>query len=156
MQDTVYALKGKGCWFQKGKEKPFRVNVASPVSFDDAVIQATGVHSSDIQCKEGDTPYNLSDVISRSGKLNFWGDCVQHALVCAAKIHAAIDPVMKPWDIAAIVPCIEEAGGIATSIRGKREDIINTVSLVSSCDKSLHNELIQMLQPKQKGRLCHK
>ena len=147
--DTVYAFRGEGCWFKKKNEKPFQVKVAEEVDFNFAVISATGVHSSDIHCKENETPYQLSHVIQQSGKVSFWGDCIQHALVATGRVHVAIDPVMKPWDIAALVPCIEEAGGKVTSIRGKRKNILDAGSLVSSCGGKLHAEVIELLKPEK-------
>jgi fructose-1,6-bisphosphatase/inositol monophosphatase family enzyme len=54
----------------------------------------------------------LSSLILRPRKFRFISDCVQHALVAQGRIDAAIDPEMNPWDIAALIPCVEEAGGV--------------------------------------------
>jgi histidinol-phosphatase len=59
----------------------------------------------------------------------------------------AVDTVMAPWDIAALVPCIEEAGGVATSLDGKRAGIIHGGSLLTSCDEGLHREVVELLRP---------
>jgi len=52
---------------------------------------------------------------------------------------------MKPWDIAALVPCIEEAGGVVTSLSGERAGILSGGSLVSSSDHQLHEQVLAVL-----------
>lgn len=40
-----------------------------------------------------------------------WGDCYGHMLVATGRVEVMIDPVLSPWDAAALVPILEEAGG---------------------------------------------
>ena len=53
---------------------------------------------------------------------------------------------MQPWDSAAIIPCIEEAGGIATTLSGQRKGIVFGGNLLTSCDALLHHEILELLQ----------
>ncbi len=46
------------------------------------------------------------------------GDFWQHMLVAEGAFDIAIDPVVALWDIAALVPIIEEAGGRWSSLHG--------------------------------------
>jgi histidinol-phosphatase len=143
--ETVYAARGLGCRFQRRGAEPVPVRVAAPVPLREALVSATGVHGSDIQ--PGAAAYRLTAVARGARKLRFFSDCVQHALVCRGNIHAAIDTVMQPWDIAALVPCIEEAGGVATTADGRREGLVFGGSLVTSCDRRLHDEVLGLLAP---------
>lgn len=145
MRETIYAAKGLGCWRESGGGSPARVHVAPAVELQDAVISATGVQHTDMM--PGKTAFSLSRVIRGARKFRFVGDCVQYALVCKGTLHAAFDPMMHPWDIAAIVPCIEEAGGVVTSITGCRTGIVFGGSLLASCDPVLHNKLAGLLSP---------
>lgn len=61
------------------------------------------------------------------------------------RIHVAVDTLMQPWDSAAIVPCIEEAGGIATTLSGQRKGIVFGGNLLTSCDPSLHCQVLGFL-----------
>jgi histidinol-phosphatase len=112
---------------------------------NEAVVSAAGTHSSDIHANSGEFPYNLTGLIHRAKKFRFCGDCLQHSLVCRARVHAAVDTIMQPWDSAAIVPCIEEAGGIATTLSGCRQGIVFGGSLLSSCDAALHQQVLGVL-----------
>jgi histidinol-phosphatase len=58
----------------------------------------------------------------------------------------AIDASMKPWDIAALVPCIEEAGGVVTSLAGDRRAVLTGGNLISSAQRELHDEVLSVLR----------
>jgi len=47
-----------------------------------------------------------------------WGDCYGYLLVAAGHADVMIDPIMNPWDIAALVPIIRGAGGTITDWSG--------------------------------------
>jgi histidinol-phosphatase len=144
--ETIYAGKGLGCWFKTRESNPVRIHVGSKNRVKDAVISAAGVHSSNIHTNMGEVPYNLTRIIHRARRFRFCGDCLQHALLCRGRVHAAIDTLMKPWDSAAIIPCVEEAGGIVTTLSGRRDGIVFGGNLLASCDISLHREILIMLQ----------
>ncbi len=88
-----------------------RIRVTTVEKLADAYCSASGPHHSEIlPCKSGQQ-VNLGAYIRGAGRFRFISDCLQHALVCRGRIQAALDVVMHPWDIAALVPCIQEAGG---------------------------------------------
>jgi histidinol-phosphatase len=142
--ETVYAERGSGCWLRHGDAAAERMHVASGVALRDAFVSAGGVHASDIQPEAGRAA-NLTALVRRARKLRFVGDCLQHALVCQGRLNAALDTIMSPWDVAALVPCVEEAGGVATTLEGRREDLVFGGSLLTSCDAALHREIIDVL-----------
>jgi histidinol-phosphatase len=145
--ETVYAGKELGCWFKADDMDPVRIHVGAVTRLEDAVISAAGVHNSNVHMTTGQVPYNLKGVINQTKKFRFCGDCLQHALVCRGRVHAAIDTIMKPWDVAALIPCIEEAGGIATTLTGQRKGIVFADTLLASCNHSLHHQLLDLLRP---------
>jgi len=49
-----------------------------------------------------------------------WGDCYGYLLVATGRAEVMVDPVLAPWDAAALVPIVEEAGGVFTDWRGGR------------------------------------
>lgn len=146
MGETVYAARGLGCWFKIANSTPIQVHVSASVPLKDAIVSAAGVHGSDIYLGDGEIPYHLTALIQQARKFRFCGDCLQHALVCRGRIHAAVDTIMKPWDSAAIITCIEEAGGIATTLAGERNDVIHGGNLVTTCSESLRQEIVELLQ----------
>ena len=57
--------------------------------------------------------------LSQRAKLvRTWGDCYGYLLVAAGHADVMIDPIMNPWDIAALIPVIRGAGGVITDWKG--------------------------------------
>ncbi|HSX61302.1 MAG TPA: inositol monophosphatase family protein [Tahibacter sp.] len=143
--ETVYAARGLGCWFRDRNGETTRVRVRAPARLAEAVVSASGVHASDIQPGRDGRAYALGALIRRAKKFRVCGDCLQHALVCRGSLHAAIDTIMQPWDIAALVPCIEEAGGVCSALDGRREQVVFGGGLVAACDRGLLGDVLSVL-----------
>lgn len=47
-----------------------------------------------------------------------WADCYGYLLVATGWADVVVDPIMNPWDIAALVPVIRGAGGVVTDWQG--------------------------------------
>ena len=76
--------------------------------------------------------------------LRTWGDCYGYLLVATGWADVMCDPVMNPWDIAALIPVIRGAGGVITNWQGG--DPVNASSIVAAAP-GLHAEVIRMLNP---------
>lgn len=57
-------------------------------------------------------------LIRRARLVRTWGDCYGYLLVAAGHADIMGDPIMNPWDIAALVPIIRGAGGVITDWHG--------------------------------------
>ena len=84
----------------------------------------------------------LIELAARTKRQRGLGDFYQHVLVAEGAGELAVDPVVSPWDIAALQILVEEAGGRATSLAGERT--IYGGSLVSS-NQALHEEALRVL-----------
>jgi histidinol-phosphatase len=71
------------------------------------------------------------------------GDFWQHMLVAEGAFDVAIDPIVALWDIAAIVPIIEEAGGRWSTIDGRTDERDSFVCT----NGRLHDTVIEILHP---------
>lgn len=47
-----------------------------------------------------------------------WGDCYGYLLVATGRAEVMVDPVLSPWDSAALMPLVVEAGGVFTDWTG--------------------------------------
>jgi histidinol-phosphatase len=101
--ETVYALRGAGCWWN-GR----RARVSDIASLDTALVLTTDTANI--------TRRGLHDgwgrLAGRAGLVRTWGDCYGYALVATGRAEAMLDPIMSLWDAAALAPIIEEAGGV--------------------------------------------
>ncbi len=143
--ETVYAAKDAGCWFELAGETPTRLQIAPVGSLGKAFVSAGGLHASILQPVPGLRPYPLDKVVAGAKKFRVVSDCIQHVLVCRQRLHVAIDPVMSPWDSAALVPCVREAGGVVCSLTGECENVVFAGSLLSAADRSLQQEVVSLI-----------
>jgi myo-inositol-1(or 4)-monophosphatase len=75
---------------------------------------------------------------------NNWGDCHGYYVVAAGGADIMADPIMNPWDLLALIPIIEGAGGVITDWQGN--DPVAGASIVAT-GGAIHEEVIRLLNP---------
>lgn len=114
-----------------------RMQVRDCARIEDAMLMATGHWEMVARCGEG------FEAVSRRARVyRTWGDCHGYFQVASGGADIMLDPVLKPWDICALVPVIEGAGGIATGIDGG--DPVAATDMLA-CAPRLHAELVALL-----------
>ena len=81
---------------------------------------------------------------ARARLVRTWGDCYGYLLLAAGRADLMCDPIMNPWDIAALVPIVRGAGGVITDWQGR--DPMRGESIVAS-GPALHAQMIAALNP---------
>jgi len=71
-----------------------------------------------------------------------WGDCYGYYLVASGFAQIMIDPIMSVWDIMALIPIINGAGGIITDYHGS--DPVKGNSIIAATP-NIHKEIIEIL-----------
>ena len=70
-----------------------------------------------------------------------WGDCFGYLLVATGRAEVMLDDVVSAWDAAAILPIIEEAGGVVTDWTGRPTafggDVIATNGLLATAVRDI-------------------
>ena len=74
----------------------------------------------------------------------FGGDCYAYALLAMGFIDCIIEGAMAPWDVAALVPVVENAGGIVTDWTGGRFEA--GAQIIACGDKRVHAQAIAFLK----------
>jgi len=74
-----------------------------------------------------------------------WGDCYGHFLVARGRVDLMLDVTMKPWDMAALVPILREAGATVTDLRGG--PIVGADTMLSACTTELHRAALEHIAP---------
>lgn len=83
--------------------------------------------------------------LSRRARLvRTWGDCYGYLLVASGWADVCLDPIMNPWDIAALVPIIRGAGGSITDWQG--EAAYPAESTIASATPELHAQVLAALK----------
>jgi len=73
----------------------------------------------------------------------FGGDCYAYAMLASGHIDIIIEAELKHWDVAALIPVIENAGGIVTDWSGK--PVRDGGRVIAAGDARAHGEALAML-----------
>lgn len=109
--EMLAAGKGEGCRWNGREARVSRIDTMSA-----AMVSLTEPGMLD------DAPHAAFwDKLKRSaGVIRGYSDCYGHCLVATGRCDIMLDPEMNPWDNAALLPIVEEAGGTFTDWRGER------------------------------------
>jgi histidinol phosphatase-like enzyme (inositol monophosphatase family) len=93
--------------------------------------------------------FNLSEraafekVCEKARMSYFGGDCYGYALLAMGFIDVIIEGRLAPWDVAALIPVIENAGGVITDWAGNR--FANGGRVIAAGDARVHAEVVSAL-----------
>jgi histidinol-phosphatase len=144
--ETIYAATGQGCWRRRNGAGPERLYASAVTEVAQAFAVSTALEHTDMDPRDPKPSIVLSRLYKQVRRFRWSGDCINYALLCRGRIDVALDPRMNPWDIAALVPCVREAGGALTSFDGN-QDVVWQRDLVASANPALHRKVLQLLRP---------
>ena len=75
----------------------------------------------------------------------YGGDCYSYASLASGFVDIVIDPGLKVYDYAALVPIIEMAGGIITNWEGNNLELKSNVKVVACANIELHQKVLEIL-----------
>jgi myo-inositol-1(or 4)-monophosphatase len=114
------------------------VHVAACDRLEDAILLSTD-HWNVFNHQNGPAYETLTRRVKR---YNNWGDCYGYSLVATGGAHIMMDPIMNEWDLMALIPIIEGAGGRITDWHGG--DPVTGLSSVAT-NGALHDAVIRAL-----------
>jgi histidinol-phosphatase len=110
VDELIAAAPGDGCWWNGS-----RCRVSTVATPADATVLTTDDRFLDRpERRAGWDRVSRASRVSRS-----WGDCFGYLLVATGRAEAMFDPILSPWDAAALQPIITEAGGVFTDWSGR-------------------------------------
>ncbi|WP_407926799.1 histidinol-phosphatase [Candidatus Chlorobium masyuteum] len=110
LKELYYAEKGCGA-FMNGSP----ISVSSIVELPDATV----VYTEKEYLLDLPSQHPVDRLRLEGGLVRGWGDCYGHMLVASGRAEVAVDKIMSPWDCAALIPVVTEAGGICFDYRGE-------------------------------------
>ncbi|MHA6785165.1 inositol monophosphatase family protein [Pseudonocardia saturnea] len=132
-----WAAPGVGAWTRDAPgAEPRRIAVSGVTDLADAYLSTT-----DFRGFAGDTYLGLADAVWET---RAYGDFWHHCLVAEGAIDLAVEAGASPWDLAALVPIVREAGGQLTDLSGV--DTFTGGNGISS-NGLLHAAALKLLTP---------
>jgi histidinol phosphatase-like enzyme (inositol monophosphatase family) len=111
LAETVWARRDGGAWWN-GR----RAHVSAIAQLADATLLYTDPRGFALAQRE----VAFERLRRVTGFERTWGDCYGHALVATGRAEIMLDPILHEWDAAALLPILEEAGGVFTDWSGTR------------------------------------
>jgi myo-inositol-1(or 4)-monophosphatase len=125
-----------------GSARPARVRAGRPLA------QSTVLTSSPPGSAEQGSVGATRDVTQRAALVRTWGDCFGYFSVATGGADAMLDPQLSYWDIAAVLPVVEGAGGRVSGWNGG--DPLRELSLVAGTP-AVHAEMLAILGAPARG-----
>ncbi len=108
--DLVAAANGLGCYWNGSRCR---------VSSCDRVSNATMLATSQSFRYNPERAVPWAALASQVAVARSWGDCYGYVLVATGRAELMVDDRLSPWDLAALIPIIREAGGVLTDWQGR-------------------------------------
>lgn len=129
----------RGAYMQEAEGKPRRVRTRGCAQVKDAILMTT---SPDLLAPGVETEAFLR-VKQQARMTRYGGDCYAYCLLAAGFVDLVIEAGLKSYDIAALIPIVERAGGRITTWSG--EPAAQGGRIVASGDPALHAKVLKLL-----------
>lgn len=88
--------------------------------------------------------FALYEKVEKACKLpRYGGDCYAYALLASGHIDLVIEAGLNPYDIAALIPLVEKAGGVFTNWQGK--SAAQGGQVLVAANPTLHMQVLEIL-----------
>ena len=134
LDDVVHARKGQGA-FANGQ----RVHVSQVGRLQDAFLLHGGLN--DLKTRSCWQPFLR--LVDETARQRGFGDALGHSLVAKGLAEVALEPEIKPWDVAPAKIIMAEAGGRFSDFHG-RPSIYSGDAVLSN--GRLHDDVIRILR----------
>lgn len=107
LDEVVYAVKSGGAWWQTGNGQPRQAHVTGVDDLSQALFCTTTITGWETVGRQD----AFENFCGKTRLTRGWGDCYGHILVATGRADVMVDPALNPWDAAALLPILQEAGG---------------------------------------------
>ena len=116
LDECVYAARGQGAWYVEGQKPPRPAKVSQQAALSQGLFL-----TSEVGTFEEIGRRDVYDRLQKAARLSrCWGDCYGYLMVATGRAELMVDPVVEVWDLAPLLPILEEAGGSFTDWQGRR------------------------------------
>ena len=136
--ERFIGVNGRSHLVQNDVRTPLRVRECAGI--EDAILCATDPSAYMTAQQQA----AFERVKAKARLTRYHGDCYIFAMLAMGFIDLIVEGAFKPWDVAALFPLVEGAGGVITNWQGEAWRDGDT--LLASGDARLHKQAIEMLK----------
>ena len=111
LDETYWAVAGEGAY--RGDE---RLRASHRTLVDDCVFHPNGLQLAEMRSHMP----TVDGLMQRAWSVRSYGGALDACLLAAGQVDIWFEPKVAPWDLAALRPIIEEAGGVFFALDGSR------------------------------------
>jgi len=119
LDELVYAAAGGGAWHVRRGGEPRRARVSTRPTLGESLCCTSDFTSFGNRPDAAAGDQARRQLEEAGGILRTWGDGYGYLLVATGRADVMIDPLLNPWDAAAVETVIVEAGGRFTNWQGR-------------------------------------
>ena len=113
------------------------------VSACDGLAQATLAATGPDMFSSDELP-RFNAVLDAARQVRFGGDCYLYSLIAMGQIDIGVESSLQPYDIAALIPIIQGAGGVVTNWEGGSAALGGQV--LAAGDRRVHEAALELLR----------
>jgi histidinol-phosphatase len=137
-----FAAKGDGAWKGARMRDATPIRVSEVDRLEDAAMSYSSLGG---WGNAGLLPAFL-DLLATMGRTRAFGDFWSYMMVAEGIVEVAAEPELQIYDMAALVPIVEEAGGRFTSLDGRSGPFGGSAVATNGI---LHTEVLRRLRPRK-------
>lgn len=137
-----WAASGQGAFTQDVDGSQRQIHVSAVSALSDASFSYSDAVGWDLHGPQG--PAALATLTATCWRTRGYGDFLSHMLVAEGAVDVAAEPQLAPWDVAALVPIVIEAGGSMTAYDGS--ECLHGLSGLTT-NGALHSQVLGLLTP---------
>lgn len=132
-----YYADGEKAWYS-GPDDERQIRTRQCAGLEDAILFTTSPH-----IFIGDELTRYQTIEDKVRLFRYGIDCYAYALLAAGHVDLVIETSLKPYDVGALIPIIEQAGGIITTWDGGRPEAGGRI-IAAGC-KAVHEQALALL-----------
>ncbi|MGV3548596.1 histidinol-phosphatase [Rhizobium sp.] len=133
-------------WFADGIKSHYRgpggdrvLKTSACETISNAILFTTSPHL--FKDAEDDRRYRAIE--SKARLFRYGCDCYAYALLASGHVDLVVENSLKPYDVGALIPVVEQAGGVMTTWDGGRPEMGGHI--VAAANAKLHAEALEIL-----------
>ena len=85
--------------------------------------------------------------LSQHGRFRlFGGDCYSYGLLASGHVDVVMEAGLKPFDFMALIPVIQNAGGVVTDWQGNELTLESKGQILATANQALHEKCLAVIE----------
>jgi len=140
LDESWLGIAGGGSWFRSGRSTRTACRTSGCTDIEQARLYTTSPDYFDETERQAYQSLANSVAMTRFG-----GDCYSYGLLASGHVDLVLETRLQPYDFLALIPVIEEAGGVITDWKGETLHLGSGEQVVAAATPELHAQALALI-----------